>query len=69
MVLHKKKAEVEEEVRRLSGASPGSKEYIKWFQEGLKNVCQNLNEVEKVEMMEEVESWNNRSPPGNVQSR
>jgi hypothetical protein len=66
VLAHKKKAEVEAEVRKLSGSTPGSTTYIQWFQQGLNNVAEAMSEAEYEEISQDVKEWNNKAPPPEV---
>lgn len=69
VVAHSYKNEVNKEVERLSGGRPGSKAFMAHFQQGVKNVMEELSEEELAEAADQAEEWNVAAPPPEVQAR
>lgn len=59
--------DVEEKTRELSGAAPGSQEYLKYYQPALTAVVNNLTEEKQTEYEETAEEWTKTGPPPEVQ--
>ncbi len=64
-----RRADVEREARRLSGAKPGDETYFKYYQRALNNVFASLTEAQQDDMANVAHEWTNISPPPEVQKR
>ena len=69
VVNSKKKAEIQEEVRKLAGGSEDSKKCLPYYQTAKKNVKGRLTKEEKEEYDEEVEKWKTTGVPKEVQAQ
>ena len=69
VISHNMKAKIEAEVKRISGAQPGSKAYLTAYQAGLTTICNGLTEDQLTEVKKQVEEWNNKSVPVALQRR
>jgi hypothetical protein len=67
VVAYDRKDVLEEEVRALSGAAPGTVAYFAKYQAGLKSVCDMLNEDEIEEYSKIAKEWNEEMPAKEVQ--
>ena len=57
VIATEEKAAIEAEVRRLSGAAPGSKEYLRYYRQGLKNVKEGLPPQKLQEYQDATVDW------------
>jgi hypothetical protein len=62
------KTQLEDLVRELSGANPGTSAYFGKYQAGLKSLCDELTEDEVTEYKALAKSWNEETPPKKIQS-
>lgn len=67
VVAHERKDDVEEAVRRLSGSTPGTTEYFKKYQSGLKELCDALSKEDILKYKEMAKEWTGRCPPKEIQ--
>lgn len=56
-------------VELVSGAAPGTKEYIAKYQEGLRNAWESLGDADKKEMEDFAKEWSEHSPPDIVKQK
>ncbi|KIM43472.1 hypothetical protein M413DRAFT_68585, partial [Hebeloma cylindrosporum] len=63
------KEAIEEQVRRLSGAHPGSKEYMAKYQMGLSIVTAELSSAKRVEYQRATDEWEEKGYPEEVKRR
>jgi hypothetical protein len=68
VAAHLKKLELEELVRELSGAKPGTSAYFGKYQAGLKSLCDELTDDEVNEYKVLAKKWNEETPPKKIQS-
>jgi hypothetical protein len=69
-VLHrKKKAEIQEEAKRLADGSEDSKKWLPHFQTAKRIVKERLTDEEKKEVEDEVKAWEADGVPRDVQGK
>jgi hypothetical protein len=56
-------------VKELSGAEPGSKDYLSHYQEGVKKLWDTISSDDQELLREETEKWNSEAPPADVQAK
>lgn len=66
-MTHQKKDEIAEEVSALSGATPGSKEWMTKYQASLQVVVDRLTPEEVAEYERLAQEWNSETPDSKVQ--
>lgn len=69
MVRAERKEELEEMVRNVSGAKPGSKAYFGKYQQCLSVLCEGLDKDEKQHYEEIAELWSQCGPPQDVKRK
>lgn len=69
VIASEEKEAIEGEVRRLSGAAPGSKEYLRYYRQGLKNVKESLPPGKLQQYQTATTDWEQNGYPPEVQRR
>ncbi|KAF8955816.1 hypothetical protein BDZ97DRAFT_1926279 [Flammula alnicola] len=68
VVQAKKKMEIQEEARRLSGGSEDTRKWLPYYQTAKKSIKDTLSEAEREEYEREVEEWKTAGIPKEVQA-
>ncbi|KAF8961700.1 hypothetical protein BDZ97DRAFT_1921028 [Flammula alnicola] len=68
VVQAKKKMEIQEEARRLSGGSEDTKKWLPYYQTAKKSIKETLSEAERDEYEQDVEEWKTAGIPKEVQA-
>jgi len=69
VIAIEEKQAIENEVRKLSGAEPGTREYIGCYRRGLKNVKERLPPEKLEQYQQATRDWENKGYPPEVQRR
>jgi hypothetical protein len=69
VIAHEEKVAIEAEVRRLSDAAPGSKEYLRFYHQGLKNVKEGLPAEKLQQYQDAILDWQERGYPPAIQRK
>jgi hypothetical protein len=69
VLAHQRKDDISEEVSSLSGAAPGTKEWMAKYQAGVQVVCNRLTDEEVAEYQKLAEDWNSEAPHAKVQQK
>lgn len=69
MIAHEEKDAIEAEVRRLSAAEPGTRDYLRHYRQGLKNIKEGLSPAKLQEYQSAKTNWVEEGYPPEVQRR
>lgn len=70
LVIAKQKPEgLKAEIRKLTSAPEGTTDYMSFYQTGLTNLIQTLDQAEVSKAKETAKLWNGRGPPPDIQAK
>ena len=69
MIAHEEKDAIEAKVRRLSGAAPGTRDYLCHYRQGLKTIKEALSPSKLQEYQSATINWEEEGYPPEVQRR